>query len=212
MTTSLNHKEIFDLVRSCGGVIRSEDDIINVDPHYVVAFIDTFNIDILKQSDKENKKEEEEDALWECSQCHEMNDKDNIMCVFCDAAKKPVIKPKKKEINADDSSNELLNSNHCINVDVSVQKLKEKITAMNKSIEFVNNDNEIVGQYVTKRFELYNKDYIAQKKENINRYITDKEKNKKIIDIISSASLSLNQLNELAKNGIDFYLDIALPL
>ena len=211
MTTSLNHKEIFDLVRSCGGVIRSEDDIINVDPHYVVAFIDTFNIDILKQSDKENKKEEEEDALWECSQCHEMNDKDNIMCVFCDAAKKPVIKPKKKEIKADDSSNELLNSNHCINVDVSVQKLKEKITAMNKSIEFVNNDNEIVGQYVTKRFELYNKDYIAQKKENINRYITDKEKNKKIIDIISSASLSLNQLNELAKNGIDFYLDIALP-
>ena len=122
-----------------------------------------------------------------------------------------MIKPKKKEIKADDSSNELLNSNHCINVDVSVQKLKEKITAMNKSIEFVNNDNEIVGQYVTKRFELYNKDYIAQKKENINRYITDKEKNKKIIDIISSASLSLNQLNELAKNGIDFYLDIALP-
>ena len=35
--------------------------------------------------------------MWECASCHEMNDKDNESCVFCDAPK--VVAPPKKVIN-----------------------------------------------------------------------------------------------------------------
>ena len=56
------------------------------------------NKDIIKEEEnKEEKKEEpQEDSMWECASCHNMNDKDNASCVFCDAPK--VIVPPKKGI------------------------------------------------------------------------------------------------------------------
>ena len=65
------------------------------------VIIDYFNIDklirLIKPEKVEEKKEEtEEEQMWECAGCHQLNDKDNESCVFCDGPK--VVAPPKKDI------------------------------------------------------------------------------------------------------------------
>ena len=93
--------DIYNLVIESGGVINNKEcDIIDLGEGKIGILIDYFDIKKLNKSLVKPKEEEKpknpEYDMWECSNCHQLNDKDNESCVYCDAPK--VIAPKMLEI------------------------------------------------------------------------------------------------------------------
>jgi hypothetical protein len=201
-------KDIFKKVNEYGGIVRSEDDIIHLNNKIfiLIDYFDTVKLNKIESS-KEEKKEPEEEQLWECSQCHEFNDKDNTACVYCDAPKKPVIRAKPLKIEDDSKKDSIENEN--LNNDECLNKLKNKIKDGLK-LEIIENNDKNVFDFLIKRFKNFKTKYIQDKKLKIEKFIEDKEKKNIINNILSSQSkITKEKILMLEDNGIDLYLDIA---
>jgi hypothetical protein len=97
---NLKEDEIKKILEKYGAKINNIFDIIIISENIIVILIDYFDIyklnkKLILDTKKEEKIEEEKvEQFWECASCHELNDKDNTFCVFCDAPKK--VAPKKQ--------------------------------------------------------------------------------------------------------------------
>ena len=198
-----------------GAVITDiNSDIIPLENNNIGVIIDYFNIDKLNRClKKEEKKEEEkkenpEDLMWECASCHELNDKDNQSCVFCDAPK-VVAPPKiniKKKLQKEENISGIDNNkvDECLNILIQKMGSEASIVTDKKII------NKIMGMHFMKLKNL------EEKRRDIENYYKnvkkDEDKLKKInsiLDIIkSSKQISIDDINKLYSYGIDIYLDI----
>ena len=210
-----------------GAVISDPfSDIISIEKNKIIGIIiDCFNIDkllrCLKKENKEEKKEEpQEDSMWECASCHNMNDKDNASCVFCDAPK--VIVPPKKEIkkkkveSEDDNKNKINNYKIEECLDILKQKLGNEIKIINKDDpEYKSNYDNLINKLLEIHFK--NIQNFEEKKTEIENYYKnikkDEENLKQINSILSlikepGKQITLSDLNKLFEYGIDIYLDL----
>jgi len=119
--------EIANNLKQYGVIINNiKEDMFLLENNIIGVIIDCFNKEKLNKCNIDEKKVEEkkeenpEEQMWECSTCHELNDKDNESCVFCDAPK--VVAPpkkiaKKKEKNKEDENTINLNNiDECMNI------------------------------------------------------------------------------------------------
>ena len=210
-----------------GGVVHDPDsDIISIEGDKVFGIIiDQFNtvklIRCLKPEKKEEEKKEEppEEQMWECAACHQLNDKDNESCVFCDGPK--VIAPPKKEVKKKVAKNVEENKNNINNyqidecMDILKQKIGNDFYVINENDEkFKLIYNKLMNQLITEHFKNI-KDF-EEKKSKIESYykytVKDEEKLNQILSILNlikeGKEITLEEVNKLFSFNIDIYLDI----
>ena len=183
------------------------------------VIIDYFNIDklirLIKPEKVEEKKEEtEEEQMWECAGCHQLNDKDNESCVFCDGPK--VVAPPKKEIKKkkeNKDENKLGIDNY--KVDECLDILKQKL---GNDVKIILKDNSNYNKLMNKLLEIHFKNLpnFEEKKLEIESYYKNNKKDEKKLSEINSIftlikegkPITINEINKLYSLGIDVYLDI----
>ena len=224
-TKSLTIDALLSRLEEYGAVIQNkESDIISLEENVCIGvIIDHFNIDKLircmkKEKVEEKKEETEEEQMWECAACHQLNDKDNESCVFCDGPK--VIVPQKKEIkkkkeNVDENNKGINNYQieDCLNI--LKQKLENDIAIVNKEDEKFKFIYDIL---MNKLIEIHFKKLpnFEEKKSAIENYFKNIKKNEEklnqinaILSLIKEGKpITINEVNNLYLNGIDIYLDI----
>ena len=220
---SINREGVISHLEEYGGVIQDYDsDIISLDGGKIFGIIiDQFNIGKLTRLIKPEKKEEEkkeespEDQMWECAACHQLNDKDNESCVFCDGPK--VIAPPKKEIKKKVVKNEEENKNDINNykIDECLDIIKQKIANDFNIIKEDNvNYNKLMNILLTTHFK--NMKNFSEKKSEIEFYYKNIKKDEEKLSQINSVlniikdgkEISLSDVNKLFEYDIDIYLDI----
>ena len=166
-------------------VLTEEYDIIlNNELKCYLVHIESFNMKtLLANTEKENevkeKEVEDEEPLWLCASCQMENDKDNISCVFCDAPKNVVPRPKKAKPKQDTKTPSItgntLSNNEMFSILISkLSKVDNSITQITKYTAL-----ELSEMYVQIRVSLYSKEYIHEMKQHI---IKELSKYKTIID------------------------------
>ena len=183
------------------------------------VIIDYFNIDklirLIKPEKVEEKKEEtEEEQMWECAGCHQLNDKDNESCVFCDGPK--VVAPPKKEIKKkkeNKDENKLGIDNY--KVDECLDILKQKL---GNDVKIILKDNSNYNKLMNKLLEIHFKNLpnFEEKKSEIESYYKSNKKDEKKLSEINSIftlikegkPITINEINKLYSLDIDIYLDI----
>ena len=207
--------EIANNLQQYGVIINNiKEDMFLLENNIIGVIIDCFNKEKLSRCNIEEKKVEEkkeenpEEQMWECSTCHELNDKDNESCVFCDAPKvvappKKVAKKKEKK-KEDEKAINLNNIDECMNI--LIKKLETEMI-------IIKNDNSNYNSLLNKLINLHfnNIKDIIEKKNIIKNYFKDESKLKEInsiLDLIKDNKLTIEDINKLSTYGIDIYLDI----
>ena len=209
--------EISNHLQEYGAIINNVDeDVFGLGDNIVGVLIDYFNVEKLNrctiQEKKEEKKEENpEDEMWECAACHQLNDKDNESCVFCDGPK-VVVPPKKdikkKEVKKDENK---INTNN--------YKIEECMDILTKKLEtegpLIKSDNSNYNNLLVKLINMHLHNIVSNKKKNIEQYFTQIEKDENklkeintILDLANDKKVTIDDVNKLANYGIDLYLDL----
>ena len=208
-----------------GAVIEDKySDIIPLeDNKYIGVIIDHFNIDKLlrclkKEKVEEKKEEPAEEQMWECAACHQLNDKDNESCVFCDGPKviaPPKIELKKKSEKIDNNKTGVNNYKIEECLEMLKQKLVNDATIITKEDEnFKSIYDNLMNKVLTNHFSALPN--LEEKKREIENYFKNVKKNEEKLNQINAILSMIKEGKQITKaetdnlylNGIDIYLDI----
>ena len=218
---NLKEDEIKKILEKYGAKINNIFDIIIISENIIVILIDYFDIyklnkKLILDTKKEEKIEEEKvEQFWECASCHELNDKDNTFCVFCDAPKK--VAPKKqvfeKKISLEDKMEDYDEIQKNLDINYCMEKLKDKIKLENYfeiiDDNLICNNKDKLNEFFKKRFNNMPKEFKESKKDLIKQFISNEEKKQFLLKTLDKNDISIDDIYLLEKNGIDLYLDIS---